>query len=103
MTGLLDGRTALITGGTRGLGRAIAERFAKEGCNGALLDLAGAQAEGVPASGFTTIAADVGDEVSLAAAIEDTLAKFGKLDIVIANAGVVPSWRETETLDMAEW
>jgi NAD(P)-dependent dehydrogenase (short-subunit alcohol dehydrogenase family) len=103
MTRLLDGRIALITGAMRGLGRAIAQRFAKEGCGGALLDLPAAQAEGDAPPGFTVVAADVGDEASLAAAVKGTLAKFGKLDIVIANAGVVPPWRETETLDMAEW
>lgn len=103
MTGLLDGRIALITGGTRGLGRAIAQRFAKEGCAGTLVDLASAKAEGNALAGFTAIAGDVGDEASLAAAVKDTLATFGRLDIVIANAGVVPPWRETETLDMAEW
>jgi NAD(P)-dependent dehydrogenase (short-subunit alcohol dehydrogenase family) len=103
MTRLLDGRIALITGATRGLGRAIAQRFAKEGCGGALLDLPAAQAGGDAPPGFTVVAADVGDEASLAAAVKGTLAKFGKLDIVIANAGVVPPWRETETLDMAEW
>jgi NAD(P)-dependent dehydrogenase (short-subunit alcohol dehydrogenase family) len=103
MTGLLDGRIALITGGTRGLGYAIAKRFAGEGCRGALVDLANAAAEGEAPQGFAVIAGDVGDEASLAAAVKQTLATFGKLDIVIANAGVVPPWRETETLEMAEW
>lgn len=103
MTGLLDGQIALITGGTRGLGHAIARCFAAEGCRGALIDLADAQAEGAAPAGFVTIAGDVGDEASLAGAVRSTLAKFGKLDIVIANAGIVPPWRETETLDMAEW
>ncbi|MGE4249469.1 MAG: SDR family NAD(P)-dependent oxidoreductase [Parvibaculaceae bacterium] len=103
MTGLLDGRIALITGGTRGLGLAIARRFAAAGCRGALVDLVGAQAEGDAPSGFTTVAGDVGDEASLAAAVKTAVDTFGGLDIVIANAGVVPPWRETETLDMAEW
>ena len=103
MTGLLDGRTAVITGGTRGLGHAIARRFAAEGCRGALIDLAQAKAEGDAPPGFTVITGDVGDEASLAAAVRQTLTAFGKLDIVIANAGVVPPWRETEALDMAEW
>lgn len=103
MTGLLDGRIAVITGGTRGLGHAIAKRFAAEGCRGALIDLAHAEAEGEAPQGFAVIEGDVGDEASLAAAVKQTLATFGKIDIVIANAGVVPPWRETETLDMAEW
>jgi NAD(P)-dependent dehydrogenase (short-subunit alcohol dehydrogenase family) len=103
MTRLLDGQIALITGGTRGLGRAIAQRFAMEGCGGALIDLASAQAEGDAPDGFTVIAGDVGDEASLAAAVKQTLATFCKLDIVIANAGLVPPWRETEMLDLAEW
>src|SRR5437868_4099965 len=103
MTRLLDRRVALITGGTRGLGRAIAQRFAKEGCRGALIDLTAVQAEGDPPAGFSVITGDVSEEDSFATAVGETLKTFGKLDIVIANAGLVPPWRETETLDMAEW
>jgi NAD(P)-dependent dehydrogenase (short-subunit alcohol dehydrogenase family) len=103
VTGLLDGRVALITGGTRGLGRAIAQRFAAEGGSGALVDLSNAQAEGDAPARFAVIAGDVCDETSLAAAVTKTLSSFGRLDIVIANAGAVPPWRESEMLDMEEW
>jgi len=100
MAELLDGRIALITGGSRGLGLAIARRFAGSGARGMLLDLA---APVRPPSGFQFVAGDVTDEASIASAVQQTLANFGRLDIVIANAGIVPSWRETESLDFAEW
>ncbi len=103
MAKLLDGRISFITGGARGLGRAIADRFAAEGGEGALFDLAQELKEAEPTGGFTAIAGDVTDEGSLAAGIEETVRRYGKLDVVVANAGVVPGWRETDALDMAEW
>jgi NAD(P)-dependent dehydrogenase (short-subunit alcohol dehydrogenase family) len=103
MMKLLDGRTALITGGARGLGYAIAERFAASGAAGSLVDLPQQFADVVPPAGFRFIAGDVIEEASLETAVAATLKSCGRLDVVVANAGVVPPWRETEELDMTEW
>jgi len=103
MPPLLDRRIALITGGSRGLGLAIAERFAAEGAVGYALDLAQTNAGTQLPAGFSAIAADVGDEMTLEAAMRSAWRAHGRIDVVVANAGLVPPWRETEGLDMTEW
>ena len=92
---ILQGKTAIITGATRGIGHAIALRFAKEGCNVAFCgrtrndkmvaveeELA---AMGVKAKGY---AADVANYDSAQAFVKEVLADFGKVDILINNAGI---------------
>ena len=103
MAGLLEGRVAFVTGGARGLGRAIAAQFALEGATGLVLDQAEALEAAPALDGFTPLAGDVTDEASLAGAIRAIEERFGKLDIVVANAGVVPPWRPTAALDLDEW
>lgn len=90
--GLLDGKTALITGASRGLGHAMATRFASEGAAVAVLDLKAHWAEKVAddivASGGRAIAigADVSDRESVRQAISTTVKELGALDIVVNNA-----------------
>src|SRR5215470_6380944 len=103
MGGLLAGRVALVTGGCRGLGQAIVAAFAAEGARGAAVDLTVEVSAAMPPAGFAAVSADVTDEASLATAFAATVERFGRLDIVVANAGLVPPWRETEALDLAEW
>ena len=103
MAKLLEGKVALITGGSRGLGLAIAERFAAEGAKGLLLDLPQAIETAKAPDGFQFSPGDVTDETSIKATVARATDVFGRLDIVIGNAGVVPKWRETEHLDLKEW
>lgn len=103
MHALLDGRVALITGGTRGLGLAIATCFAAAGAKGAALDLATPGRDIELPAGFDFQPGDVSDEATLEAAVAAVLARHGRLDVVVANAGLVPPWRDTGQLDLAEW
>ena len=102
-TGLLRDRVALITGAGRGLGLAVARAFSEAGAEIFGIDLASPRADaGLPA-GFIFHAADVTREESVSAAFDAALQRHGRLDVVVANAGIVPPWCETEALDLLEW
>lgn len=94
--GLLDGRVALVTGGTRGLGAAIARTFAAAGATGTVLDLE----TGPCPHGWISLAADVTDESDVERAVLATTGRFGRLGVVVANAGVVPPWSSTTDFDL---
>lgn len=79
-----DGLVAAITGGASGLGAAIAERLLADGARVAVLDLDPA---GAPA-GALGVRADVTDDGSVRAAIDQVLAAYGRLDVLVNNAGV---------------
>src|SRR5689334_9080581 len=100
---LLAGKVGLVTGAAGGLGRAIAHRFAAAGALGLGVDLDGEAAAANAPSGWLGRAADVRLEADLAAAVATVVERFGRLDTVVANAGLVPPWRETEAVDLAEW
>lgn len=92
-SGKLDGKVALVTGGDSGIGRSAAIHFAKEGADVAVLyldehDDATETRRHVEAAGrrCLTIAGDVGDETFCRRAVEETVAAFGRLDILVNNA-----------------
>jgi NAD(P)-dependent dehydrogenase (short-subunit alcohol dehydrogenase family) len=103
MAALLDGRIALVTGGARGLGRAIADRFAAAGATLVIMDHPKALADGAPAPDYDLFTGDVTNEQVVADVVGVVKARHGRLDVVVANAGVVPPWRETAELDLDEW
>ena len=93
--GLLTGKTALITGATRGIGRAIALRFAEEGANIAFTYrsqheaaqslVAEIETLGVQAKGYSSDAASFEDAHAV---VEDAKTAFGRIDILVNNAGI---------------
>ncbi len=95
--GILTGKTALITGAARGIGKAIAMRFAQEGANIAFTDLVideehgGKETErelaalGVQAKGYAGNAADFESTAALVSQIKE---EFGSIDILVNNAGI---------------
>ena len=93
--GLLDGKVAIVTGAARGIGRAIAIRFAEEGANVAFTDLAiddnakatesAINALGVKGKAYASNAADFEDTAKV---VEQIVADFGRVDILVNNAGI---------------
>jgi NAD(P)-dependent dehydrogenase (short-subunit alcohol dehydrogenase family) len=102
MSLFLRDKIALVTGGSRGLGAAIAACLAGHGAKGSAVDRDLPQSGTLP-DGFLPIEADVTDESAIKNAINATVNRFGRLDIVVANAGVVPPWSETRDLDLRQW
>jgi sorbitol-6-phosphate 2-dehydrogenase len=99
----LEDRIAIVTGGAQGLGQAICQRLAQEGCHIFVADLKEEQAiqtaEQIAAStGRRALAVkvDVSDEVQVEALVARTVQEFGRLDILVANAGILIAEEITE-------
>jgi 3-oxoacyl-[acyl-carrier protein] reductase len=95
VAGLLAGKAALVTGGSRGIGRAVAEALAREGAAVAVIagrDLAAAEetAAAVRARGVDGLAlqGDVSDAAQVESMVAAALERLGRLDILVNNAGV---------------
>ena len=88
----LAGRTALVTGGGRGIGRAISERLAREGARVVVAGRTEAEIEEVAALvGGAQLRLDVGDRGAIAAGIEELRARIGHIDVLVNNAGFAES------------
>lgn len=85
---MTEGRVAIVTGGASGIGRAVAERLAADGCRVAVVDLNAAQAGAVAdAIGGLAIEADLSRRADSRRVVDETVAHFGRTDILVNNAG----------------
>ena len=88
----LDGKTAIVTGGASGIGRACALRFAEEGADVTIADLAGGDevVREIEALGRSAllVATDVSNEASVEAMAEAAMKRFGRVDVLVAAAGI---------------
>ena len=106
MSAKLEGKIALVTGGSRGIGAAIAKRLAADGANVAITYTKGAEAAAsvvkeIERAGRKAIAiqADATDAAAVQAAVEKTVATLGRLDVLVNNAGTaIPKRFEDTTL-----
>lgn len=109
MAGMLEGKTALITGAARGIGRATALLFAKEGARVAVADMSAAGAAEtvglINAGGgqAISITVDVTDAKQVTAMVASTVAAFGRLDCAYNNAGIAGYQVNAAGKKTADW
>jgi NAD(P)-dependent dehydrogenase (short-subunit alcohol dehydrogenase family) len=103
----LDGKVALVTGGSRGIGRAIAHRFAESGAN-VMLSARKAEALADAAASMTGLvgevawyAANVGDPEAAQRCVEATVDRFGSLDVLVNNAATNPYFGPLMEIDLS--
>src|SRR2546428_716069 len=99
---LLDGKTAVVTGGANGLGAGIVRLFASEGARGVVLDLPPTLNDDTP-PGWSSVGADVRDDASVAAAFAEIAAGHPNVDVLVAAAGIVPGWADVGSIDLEQW
>jgi NAD(P)-dependent dehydrogenase (short-subunit alcohol dehydrogenase family) len=105
----LDGKVALVTGAGSGIGKAAALKLGREGASVVVMsrtqDEVDKTALVITKAGGTAIAvqADTTNERSMRAVVSRTIEKFGRLDIVVANAGINGVWAPIEDLKPDEW
>jgi NAD(P)-dependent dehydrogenase (short-subunit alcohol dehydrogenase family) len=104
----LKGRVAVVTGGARGIGYAVAERVLRSGGSVSLWDIDAAKLKdaGARLSGLGAVATnslDLTEDAAVQGATQDTIARFGKIDILINNAGITGGNAPTWELDPKAW
>ncbi|MFZ0170032.1 MAG: 3-oxoacyl-ACP reductase family protein [Candidatus Dormiibacterota bacterium] len=107
--GCLDGKIAVVTGGAAGIGRGIAEGFAREGADVAIFDVkseseAASSLEGISATGRRSlyVRTDVSIEDEVRSAVQRVVQEFGTIDILVNNAGIVSEGAVAD-MPVADW
>lgn len=103
--GWLEDQVALVTGGGSGIGRAVVDRYVEEGARVAVVDIAQARLDELKAAHGERIIGILGDVTTLEAnerAVRQTVETFGKLDVLVANAGLGDAFRELIDIPAAD-
>jgi 3-oxoacyl-[acyl-carrier protein] reductase/pyridoxal 4-dehydrogenase len=100
--GKLTDRVAIVTGAAQGIGKAIADKLAAEGATVVVADINGEGAESAAPEGGRGMQVDISSEESVQRMFAATLEGFGKLDILVNNAAIVP-FKAWDEVDFAEW
>ena len=110
MSDLLKNKVAIITGGNRGIGKAIAERFAQEGCNLMLASRTRSELEKTAqlirkqfSVSISTHKTDIGKESDVIDMVNQTITEFGKIDILVNNAAIIGPIGEISQIDGHEF
>ena len=102
MSKAFDGQVAIVTGGARGIGHGIATRLARDGCRVAVWD----RDPSAPQDGFEAalaLAVDVADAASVAHGLATTLERFGRVDVLVNNAGINGPVLPVEDYPLEAW
>ncbi len=103
MTGRLEGKTAVVIGAARGIGKGIALRFIEEGANVVLADWEDEAGKATGEElGATFIHTDISRYEDAEAAVALAVSRFGRLDIIVQNAGIYP-WQLIEDTTSDDW
>jgi 3-oxoacyl-[acyl-carrier protein] reductase len=89
--GVLEGRTAVVTGAASGLGRAFAQGYRADGATVVAVDIDEAGLRSLADDGFLTVPADVAVEADVVRVVDAALAATGRVDVLVNNAGVAGS------------
>ena len=96
----LDNKRVLVSGSSQGLGRKIVEKFSENNSFGFGFDL---QESKKDLKGWEFLQIDVSNETEIINGFEKIKEKIGELDVVVANAGIVPPWKTINDIDNDEW
>jgi NAD(P)-dependent dehydrogenase (short-subunit alcohol dehydrogenase family) len=101
----LEGKVAIVTGGAKGIGEAIARGLAAEGARIVVADLAGAEEAAATYEGGVGITVDVSSEEDVARMVAETVEQCGRVDILVNNAGLYASlaMRSFDQIPVDEW
>ena len=98
----LDGKVAVVTGASQGIGKAIAEGLAAEGARIVVADLRDAEEAAAAHPDGVGLTVDVADEAAVSLMVEETVERFGGLDVLVNNAGI-GIFKNAAEMSPAEW